>query len=437
MTTPEDVLDLRLREEASVRAGEGNRVQAGPRDYQDPILALTQRLIEIDTSNPPGRGYEACADLLQSTLIGLGLACDRIEVAIPGLGPRYILRSVWGSGVRSIYLHGHYDVVPAQSAEQFRPRVIDGRLWGRGSADMKGGLAAMIYAIVALRDADCDLEGRVVLQLVPDEEVGSVGGSAWLTARTDLFDEGAIGMLTPEPSGGAIWNASRGAISQRVTVYGRESHVGRLDAGDNAFERMVDVVASLRRLRDELAERRTSYAIEPPEARRSLLLLGGMASSGANFNVVPGQATFTIDRRPNPEEDLAEERARLAEVIDGFRSAGYRLDVETLQEAAAAGSPDDHPVAVALAESADAFQGRRPPFQMCPGILETRWYASAGLPAYAFGPGSLDVAHGPDESVDIASLSQYSSIYAQTIRRLLADHIAKSRDIDRQGSTFS
>jgi succinyl-diaminopimelate desuccinylase len=255
---------------------------------------------------------------------------------------------------------------------------------------------------------------------VPDEEDGSAGGSAWLTDQGALVDRGAIGMLTPEPTSGVVWNACRGAITQRVTVHGRESHVGLLHAGDNAFERMVDVVQELRRLRDEVAERRTGYAIEPPEARRSVLLLGGIASSGAGFNVVPARASFTLDRRPNPEEDLDAERARLTAVVDRFRADGYRIDVETLQDTFAAGCPDDDPLAVALADGVEATEGARPAFELCPGVLEIRWYAREGVPAYAYGPGRLEVAHGADEHVDIPALTRCAAVYARTIERLLA-----------------
>jgi succinyl-diaminopimelate desuccinylase len=387
--------------------------------YAQDIARLTERLVAIDTTNPPGRGYAACAELLEETLGELGLPGTMRRVDLPRRDPRFCLRAEWGAGSRALYLHGHYDVVPAQSPSQFDPRRDDGRIYGRGSADMKSGLAAMIYAIVALRDAGFEPDGRVVLQLVPDEEDGSRGGSRWLLDNHLLADAGAIGMLTPEPTSGVVWNASRGAITQRVTVRGRESHVGLLHAGDNAFERMLDVAAAFRQLRDELAEHRTAYAIDPPEAGRSILLLGGIASSGSGFNVVPGQASFTLDRRPNPEEDLDAERARLAALVDRFRAEGYSIDVETLQEAFASGSPEDGPLATALADCVAEVEGTRPAFELCPGVLETRWYARLGIPAYAYGPGLLEVAHGSEEYVEIAAVVRCAEVYARTIERML------------------
>lgn len=387
--------------------------------YEEDIARLTERLVAIDTTNPPGRGYPACAELLEETLGELGLPGTMRRVDLPGRDPRFCLRAEWGTGARALYLHGHYDVVPAQSPSQFEPRRSDGRIFGRGSADMKSGLAAMIYAVVALREAGFQPDGRVVLQLVPDEEDGSRGGSRWLLDNHLLADPGAIGMLTPEPTSGVVWNASRGAITQRVTVGGRESHVGLLHAGDNAFERMLDVAAAFRELRDELAEHRTAHAIDPPDAARSILLLGGVASSGSGFNVVPAQAAFTLDRRPNPEEDLDAERARMAAVVDRFRADGYAIEVETLQEAFSSASPDDGPLATALSESVAAVEGAPPAFELCPGVLETRWYAHLGIPAYAYGPGLLEVAHGSDEYVEIAAVVRCAEVYARTIERML------------------
>jgi succinyl-diaminopimelate desuccinylase len=388
--------------------------------YEDDIASLTERLVAIDTTNPPGRGYAACAELLEETLGELGLPGTMRRVDLPGRDPRFCLRAEWGSGPRALYLHGHYDVVPAQSESQFRPRRSDGRIYGRGSADMKSGLAAMIYAVVALRESGFAPDGRVVLQLVPDEEDGSRGGSRWLLENHFLADAGAIGMLTPEPTSGVVWNASRGAITQRVTVGGRESHVGLLHAGDNAFERMLDVAAAFRELRDELAAHRTAYAIDPPEAGRSILLLGGIASSGSGFNVVPAEASFTLDRRPNPEENLGAERARLSGVIERFREDGYSVEVETLQEAFSSASPEDGPLATALADSVAAVEGARPAFELCPGVLETRWYARLGIPAYAYGPGLLEVAHGSEEYVDIGAVVRCAEVYARTIERMLS-----------------
>ncbi len=176
----------------------------------------------------------------------------------------------------------------------------------------------MLYAAVALERMRVPLDGRVGLVFVPDEETGGARGSGFLAAAKRLGTNG-IGMLTPEPTSGVVWNANRGAITMRVTVHGREAHVGLMHQGRNAFEDAILVVNSLQRLARRVGRRRTRFRVTPEAARRSLMLIGGRVEAGSNFNVVPGRCVFTVDRRMNPEEDYEEERAALLAVFDEAR----------------------------------------------------------------------------------------------------------------------
>ena len=299
------------------------------------------------------------------------------------------------------------------------PVVRDGRLYGRGSTDMKSGLAAMIYATFLLKELKVPLRGRVGLCLVADEETGGRGGSAYLD-QLGLLGQGAVAMLTPEPTGGVVWNASRGAITLRVTVRGRSAHVGLQHQGVNAFERMLQVAAGLQALKAEVEGRKTGYNIVPAAAARSILMLGGRVEGGTNFNVVPDACAFTVERRFNPEEDLEAEKSRLFALFEQLRRQGVQLEIDTLQEGPSCGVAADHPVALALAETVEAVTGRRPAFEMCPGLLETRWYARKGTPAFAYGPGFLEVAHGPNEVVEVERIHQHTLVYALVAARLLA-----------------
>jgi succinyl-diaminopimelate desuccinylase len=144
-----------------------------------------------------------------------------------------ILGSVGESG-RLLYLHGHYDVVPAVGREQFEPRVVDGRLIGRGASDMKGGLAAIVYAARAAAEGGA----RVGLVIVPDEETGSRLGSE-RQAELGRLDTNAVGAIVAEPTWGTIWHGCRGAFTVRVTVAGKAAHVGLHYDGVNAFTAAV------------------------------------------------------------------------------------------------------------------------------------------------------------------------------------------------------
>lgn len=387
--------------------------------HKEAILAFSQDLIRIPTENPPGNHYRECADRIRQELDRLEIVHQVIEVPGSPDRPRFNVLAFHGEGPRTVYFHGHYDVVPAQSQEQFVPCVRNGRLHGRGSSDMKPALATMIYAAYLLKELQVPLAGRVGLCFVADEETGGQGGSRYLD-QIGMLGQDAIAMLTPEPTSGVVWNANRGAITLQITVKGRAAHVGLQHQGINAFERMLRVSSALQALKSEIEARRTNYRIGPAAAAGSILMLGGRVEGGTNFNVVPESCTFTVERRFNPEENLETEKKCLFAVLGEMQRQGIHLDVEILQEGSSSGVSDDHPVARTLSESVEAVTGKRPVFEMCPGLLETRWYARHGIPAFAYGPGFLEVAHGPHEVVEIDRIYQHVIIYALTATRLLS-----------------
>jgi succinyl-diaminopimelate desuccinylase len=387
---------------------------------EEEMAALLGELVAVPTENPPGNHYRACADFLESRVRALGLACERLEPAGQHENedaPVCLLAS-YGSGNRTFYFHGHYDVVPAQSALQFRPVRREHFLFGRGACDMKGGIVAMLYAMLALKASAAELNGKIGLMLVPDEETGGERGSAWLE-REGLLGRDGVGMLLAEPTSGVVWNANRGAITLRVKVFGKSAHVGLQHQGANAFERMHRVVGRVQELKREVEQRTTRLPIGDEQAPNSILMLGGQSGGGTNFNVVPEQCWFTIDRRINPEEDLQEEKARLVGVLERCKSEGIPLEWEILQEGAAGACPKDGLLGSALARSVAAVTGKLPRFETCSGLLETRFYAARGIPAYAYGPGLLSVAHGPNEYVDLRKVIECAGIYALAAAEVL------------------
>ena len=394
-------------------------LQAWLESRADEMATLLEKLVAVNTENPPGRGLGGCGELLRSAMARLGLSPELIEVAPTGeLEDPCIVRGSVGDGPRTAYFHGHFDVVPAQDAAQFQPQRRDGRIIGRGTADMKGGLVSMLYGAVAANELGLLSNGRIVCNLVCDEETGSAAGSRHLR-RTGLIDRDALAMLTAEPTGGRVWHASRGAITLRVTVRGREAHVGQAHLGVNAFEKMIRVAEPLATLAQELVQRRTTLPLESDPARGSMLVVGGSAESGANFNVVPGRAWFSVDRRFNPEEDLDEELERLIDTIaDAAANAEAEVTVDVLQRAPSASTDQSHPSAVALARCIEQVEGASARFELCPGVLETRWYAQLGIPAFAYGAGRLDVSHGPEEFIDEAAMRRCAAVYALFAREL-------------------
>jgi succinyl-diaminopimelate desuccinylase len=397
------------------------RVRAWLEPQADEMAALLERLIAVDTENPPGRALGRCARVLRDGMEFLGLSPEIIE-----LGPSRqledpsIVRGGVGDGAKLLYLHGHFDVVPAQDRAQFTPERRGGRITGRGSADMKGGIVSMLYGAAAAGELGLLGDGRIVLHLVCDEETGSVTGAGHLR-EAKLIDPAAVAMLTAEPSGGSIWNAARGALTLRVDVRGREAHVGQANRGLNAFEHLLHVAQPVIAYAREMAERHTSFPMAPDDPTGTMLVVGGVFGGGSNFNVVPGSGSFTVDGRYNPEEDLDAELERLTGVIDrAAEEIDATVSIEVIQMQRSAGTDATHPAATTLATVVDEVEGGEARFEMCAGILETRWYAQLGIPAFGYGPGRLDVSHGPDEYIDEAAMRRCAAVYALYAARMLS-----------------
>jgi acetylornithine deacetylase/succinyl-diaminopimelate desuccinylase-like protein len=387
----------------------------------DEMAALVTRLIAVDTENPPGRGLRQAAGVLHEALGELGLRPDVLPVPPSGtLTDSCVVRASAGEGAKLVYFHGHFDVVPAQRRDQFTAIRRDGRIVGRGAADMKGGLASMIYGAAAASDLGLLGDGRIVLHLVCDEETGSVVGSGFLR-QAGLIDPTALAMLTAEPSSSSIWHAARGAITLRVTVQGTEAHVGHADRGKNAFQQMVQIAQQLLGYAEQMRARPTALPMDPDDGRGSMIVVGGMSGSGANFNVVPGKAWFSVDSRFNPEENLEAELATMRRIIhEAAGAVGANVAVELVQFQPSASTDEAHPAGVTLARCVTEARGAPARFEMCAGVLDVRWYAQLGIPAFGFGAGRLDVSHGPDEYIDEAEMRRCAAVYALYAAEMLA-----------------
>ncbi|MFI9603504.1 M20/M25/M40 family metallo-hydrolase [Streptomyces sp. NPDC052043] len=385
------------------------------------MVDFLARLVAEPTENPPGAGLGRCARLLEEEVRRLGLEAELVEITGPhSLEEPFVVRGGAGEGEKLLYFHGHYDVVPVQDRGQFTLRREGGKLIGRGTADMKGGIVSMLYGAVAAKELGLIGDGRIVIHLVPDEETGSVVGAGHLREH-GLIDPSAVAMVTGEPSGSSIWNAARGAISLKVGFEGREAHVGQAVFGVNTFAHMVHVARPLLAYAEEMAGRPTGYTMDPDDPAGSMVVVGGLCGGGSNFNVVPADAWFTVDGRFNPEEDLHAELERMQTLIrDAAAEVEAKVTVELTQFQPPAGTPADHPAGAALARCVEEVRGEPARFEMCGGILENRWYDQLGIPAFGYGAGRLDVSHGPNEHVDERELFRTAAVYALYAADMLA-----------------
>lgn len=372
-------------------------------------MAFARDLVAIPTENPPGAAYDECVDRICAELSSLGIDYRLVETGDPETRRQAILGEVGDSGPL-LYLHGHYDVVPAFAPEQFQPRIVDGRLIGRGASDMKSGVAAIIHATRVAGDAGM----RIGLVVVPDEETGGRLGSERLAALGCL-DASAAGAIVAEPTWGTIWHACRGAFTLRVAVRGKAAHVGLHYEGVNAFAAAVDVARALRNLEQALRGRKSalSFSSSHPRAAESIMLVGGLAGGGTSFNIVPAEFSFTVDRRPNPDEDYDEAKEELLAVLESARARGIDLDWQVLQDARSSVAPASGDFVQTVAAAVGAVTGATPSVTCCPGVLEVRVYNQLGVPAVAFGPGLIERMHSPTEDVPLANLAAAARVYAE------------------------
>ncbi len=294
--------------------------------------------------------------------------------------------AVIGEGEKTLVLNGHLDVVSG-SPSQFEPIETEGRITGRGSADMKGGCTAMIQAMIRLKDAD--LRCRVMLQLVPDEETGGMHGSAYLA------DQGYLGnfVICTEPTNLRISIQSKGIIIMDIDFEGVAAHGSRPWEGENAILKAMENFAVITRL----PILNTGSALY----RKSSVNLARI-SSGDIYNRVPDKCRIGLDIRFVPHLDPEEIVAAIEEAVEGsirvkVVEAGVNVDpedpyVKLLKKSLARVCPDE------ILEYAAQHGGS-----------DTRFFAARGIPAIEFGPKG-NFWHGDGEYVETPSVKQLEDI---------------------------
>jgi succinyl-diaminopimelate desuccinylase len=402
---------------------------------RDEIVDLAARLVRIPTVNPPGENYPEAARLLGATLREFGYAVE--EIAPPDARADYPRVNVVGrlEGKRArpvLHFNGHVDVVPPGEGwerDPFAGVVADGRLWGRGSSDQKAGIAASVFAIEAIRRAGVRLNGSVEQSGTVDEESGGFAGVAL------LCDQGRIGrdrtdfVVITEPLGvDRVCLGHRGVYWFDVTARGRTAHGSMPMLGRNAADAMTRFVTRVGRdLVPRLSERRTAVPVEPASARSPSInlssLRAGQSPDDEQSPSVPDRAVAVFDRRFILEEPVDEVRAEITALLDAQRAEdreiGWELRERMIVEPVA--TSRDARVVGALAAAIQQVRGRPAAYIVSPGTYDQKHIVSRGGVAecVAYGPGVLEIAHQPNEYVDIADLVDATKVMALATLRLL------------------
>jgi acetylornithine deacetylase len=376
---------------------------------EDLLIRVTQDLVRAPGQNPPG---EEAATVAVLTVAARNLGLDvRISPVVPGRDNVSI--TLAGGNDPGLLLLGHTDVVPigdGWTVDPYGGLLRDGRVYGRGASDMKGGLAAALIALAALRGTP--LSGPVELAAVVDEEETGKGIRAYIASSRQRY----AGCITAEPTDLQTIIAARGDSYLQVAVHGRASHAGNPDGGANAIYGAAAVVAEIERLHAELAT--APHPLLGP-ATWSV----GQIEGGTGGSIVPAECVVVADRRLLPGESPAEVLADLGRRIAALRLEDRGLTVELAMpmEMPAFETPADADL-VRITEAARLDGGGQPmPLAgwtaACDGGYVDR---DLGVPVVVLGPGSVTgQAHRADESVPVAELLTAARTYTLAALRLL------------------
>jgi acetylornithine deacetylase len=359
------------------------------------IAELAASLVEAESINPSlgaGSGEAAAAEVVAGWARAAGLEVE-LEEVLPGR-PNVVVTSR-GAGP-TLLLNGHLDTVGVSAMESpFSARIEDGRLYGRGAYDMKGALAAALFAAVRAQEEQLPVE--VVVACVIDEELGSAGTEHLAATRR------ADAAIVCEPTDERVCIAHKGFHGFEVEMPGRAAHGSRPDLGIDAIAAMGPVLTGLSELATRLQAEPGHPLLGPGSIHASLI------EGGQEYSSYPERCMLTGERRTIPGETPGEVLQELTDLIAGTGATARLLFG---QEPFEIDPGHPFPALVAKAAGAEEFHGM--PFWTDSGLL-----SAAGIPTVLFGP-TGDGAHAVEEWVDLASLERCSDVYLDTARALVA-----------------
>ncbi len=375
------------------------------------VVELTRALVRIPSVNPvlekSGTGEEAVALQCAGWLEGWGFDVG-VSVVEPG---RMNVVARLGSGEPRLILCGHLDTVGVEgmTIDPFDPELRDGRLYGRGSCDMKGGVAAILAAAHALSEEPESLGGELLVALTCDEEHASIGIAALLEAG--LTADAAI---VTEPTGLAIMPAHKGFFWNEVRVRGVAAHGSRPDVGRDAIRGAGRVLDALD-LYEAQVEAGPAHPLLGHGSIHAGTITGGVAPS-----VYPAECRFVLESRTLPGEGKDTVRAALEPVIEEARRRAPDLRFELEEGLSRTGSEveEGHPLREGLARALEA-EGVPVRTEGMTAWVESALFNEAGIPSVCFGPGAIGKAHTVDEFVPVEELETAARVLTRFAREFL------------------
>jgi succinyl-diaminopimelate desuccinylase len=420
-----------------------DRLCTAVQDRRDHLADLLQAMIRIPTLNPPGPFYRDFCELVSARLAPLGFDVELLR-AHGSLGdhdsyPRWnlVARREGGHPGECIHFNSHHDVVEVGQGwtrDPFGGERDGDRIYGRGTCDMKGGLATSIIAAEAFLAMVPDFAGAIEISSVADEESGGFAGAAFLAHAGYFSPDRVQHVIIPEPlHKDRICLGHRGVWWAEIETLGRIAHGSMPFLGDSALRHMA---ALLREIEDQLyprlTQRQTSMPVIPAGARQSTLNLnslhGGQPELPEDYSGLPtpcvaDRARLTLDRRFLIEESLAAVRGEVVEILERLKATrpGFDYTMRDLFHVLPAMTDRAAPVVQATAWAIEAVFGRPAEYVVSPGTYDQKHVVGIGglQNCIAYGPGILDLAHQPDEWISVTDMVESAQVMALTMASIL------------------
>ncbi len=407
---------------------------------EDQIVALTQDLIRFPTVNPPGEAYQPCAEYLGNRLAKRGFQVEYIRAeGTPGDSDKYprinvVARREGKSKGPCVHFNSHLDVVQTGAGwtvDPFGGEVKDGKVYGRGACDMKGGLAASVVAVEALLDSGLDLPGAIEISGTVDEESGGYGGVAYLAERGWFSKPRVDHVIIPEPLNvDRVCIGHRGVWWAEIETLGRIAHGSMPFLGDSAIRHMSAVLEKIEHeLYPALAARHSDMPVVPEGARQSTMNINSLhGGEGEEFTGLPvpcvaDSCRMIIDRRFLIEETIESVQGEVKALLDRVAKErpSFKYKMRELFSVQPSMADRNGPVATAASKAVRQVLGKEAQIVCSPGTYDQKHVDRIGKlkDCIAYGPGVLDLAHQPDEWVGIADMVNSAKVMAVSTMDLL------------------
>jgi succinyl-diaminopimelate desuccinylase len=408
--------------------------------HKKDLVDLTCRLVNIDTTVPPGLNYSKISQALASELKDLGVTPSvstipeatlqrKVSPEVGLKGPRpntYATLKGEGTGPQ-ILLNGHVDVVPADpegwSSHPFKSSIRNGKIYGRGSADMKGSDACQIYAMKALVETGAKFSGSITPTFTTDEEVGGYSGVNYLVDK-HVITKDADYCLSTDSGIEALHIASLGDAEYLITVKGKAAHSGRGWTGVNAIEYGATLIEELKKLGEEISKRRSKIDAEPIWGTKKMRpgLYVNTAKGGLKGNIIPDTFEILVDRRFIPEEKATQVEREVRRVLNEFgkKHREVKVSMKTLLGYNPMITSPDHRLVKTVRKTARKVLGNDVRPSGSQGSTDVSAITALGVPVVVLGTTRQDSnIHGIDEHVRINDLVSVTKILAHTFLELL------------------